>query len=159
MKTKNLIFILVFSLAINGAVLTTMAYHYYRNTYLNSSAPCPVSPEGHHLYQDIGLSSQQLAQMDPLAQKFHSRLDKLSASMEGKKESLVDLLSQKEVNQVKIEGLRKEMAGIQDEIQKEVIDHILATRKILDAGQQQRLFDLMRRSMQAKNSWLAQEKP
>ena len=159
MKAKIFIFILVFSLAINAAVLATMGYHYYRISYLIPSAPCPVSPEGHHLYQDIGLSNRQLAQMDPLAQKFHSRLEKLSASMEGKKEFLLDLLSQKEIEQGKIEGLRKEMAGIQDEIQKEVIEHILETRRILDAEQQQRLFDLMRRSMQGKNSWLAKEKP
>ena len=159
MKAKIFIFILVFSLAINAAVLATMGYHYYRLSYLIPSAPCPVSPEGHHLYQDIGLSNQQLAQMDPLAQKFHSRLEKLSASMGGKKEFLLELLSQKEIDQGKIEELRREMAGIQDEIQKEVIEHILETRKILDAGQQQRLFDLMRRSMQGKNSWLAQEKP
>jgi len=159
MKAKILIFTLVFSLAINAAVLATMGYHYYRINYLIPSTPCPVSPEGHHLYQDIGLSTQQLAQMNPLAQKFHNRLGKLSASMEGKKEFLLDLLSQKEIEQGKIEGMRKEMAGIQDEIQKEVIEHILETRKILDAGQQQRLFDLMRRTMQAKNSWLAKEKP
>ena len=75
--------------------------------------------------------------------------------MEGKKENLVDLLSQKDVDPAKVEGLRKEMAGIQDEIQKEVIGHILETRKILDAGQQQRFFNLMRQSMQGKNSWLA----
>jgi Spy/CpxP family protein refolding chaperone len=159
MKAKIFIFILVLSLAINGAGLATMGYHYYRNNYLIPSTPCPVSPEDHHLYQDIGLSSQQLATMEPLARKFHRRLTELSTSMEGKKENLVDLLSQKDVDPAKVEGLRKEIAGIQDEIQKEVIGHILETRKILDAGQQQRFFDLMRQSMQGKNSWLAKEKP
>jgi Spy/CpxP family protein refolding chaperone len=159
MKAKVFIFILVLSLAINGAGLATMGYHYYRNNYLIPSTPCPVSSEDHHLYQDIGLSSQQLATMEPLARKFHRRLTELSTSMEGKKENLVDLLSQKDVDPAKVEGLRKEMAGIQDEIQKEVIGHILETRKILDAGQQQRFFDLMRQSMQGKNSWLAKEKP
>jgi hypothetical protein len=39
------------------------------------------------------------------------------------------------------------MAGIQDEIQKEVIVHILESKKILDPKQQQRFFDLMRQSM------------
>jgi len=159
MKAKVFIFILVLSLAINAAGLATMGYHYYRNNYLIPSTPCPVSSEDHHLYQDIGLSSQQLATMEPLARKFHRRLTELSASMEGKKENLVDLLNQKDVDPAKVEGMRKEMAGIQDEIQKEVIGHILETRKILDAGQQQRFFDLMRQSMQGKNSWLAKEKP
>jgi Spy/CpxP family protein refolding chaperone len=152
MKGKVLIFILVLSLAINGAVLATMGYHYYRNNYLIPATPCPVSPEDHHLYQDIGLSSQQLAQMEPLARRFHLRLAELSASMEGKKENLIDLLSQKNVDPAQVEGVRKEMASIQDEIQKEVIEHILETRKILDAGQQRQFFKLIRQSMRSKNS-------
>jgi Spy/CpxP family protein refolding chaperone len=159
MKAKVFMFILVLSLAINAAVLATTGYHYYRNTYLIPSVLCPVSPEDHHIYQDLGLSNQQLAQMEPLARRFHSRLAELSASMEGKREDLVGLLSQRDVNPVKIEELRKEMAGIQDEIQKEVIDHILAFKKILSSGQQQRFFSLMQKSMRGKNSWLAQEKP
>ena len=39
------------------------------------------------------------------------------------------------------------MAGIQDEIQKEVIAHILETKKILDPKQQNQFFALMRQSM------------
>ena len=84
--------------------------------------------------------------MEPLAQKFHGRLAELGAAMEEKKEVLVALL-QKNGDPVKIENLRKEMAGIQDEIQKEVITHITELKKILDPNQQQRFFDLMRQSM------------
>jgi Spy/CpxP family protein refolding chaperone len=159
MKGKVLILILVLSLAINGAVLAAVGYHYYRNNYLIPSAPCPVLSPGHHLYQDLGLSNEQLAGMAPLAQNFHSQLEKLASSMEGKKERLVDLLSRKDVDSEKIAGLRREMAGIQDEIQKEVIGHILETRKILDARQQQHFFDLMRQSMRSNNAWLTQENP
>jgi hypothetical protein len=84
--------------------------------------------------------------MEPLAQKFHARLAELGARMEEKKENLTDLL-QKESDPASIENLRKEMAGIQDEIQKEVIVHIMESKKILDPIQQQRFFDLMRQSM------------
>jgi Spy/CpxP family protein refolding chaperone len=66
--------------------------------------------------------------------------------MEEKKETLTDLL-QKDSDPVKIENLRKEMAAIQDDIQKEVISHIMESKKILDPIQQQRFFDLMRQSM------------
>jgi hypothetical protein len=66
--------------------------------------------------------------------------------MEGEKELLIDLL-QKGSDPVGIEKLRKEMAGIQDEIQNEVIVHIAETKKILDPKQQERLFDLMRQNM------------
>src|SRR4030042_4388996 len=84
--------------------------------------------------------------MEPLARSLHARRAELGAAMEGKKELLSDLL-QKESDPVSIEKLRKEMAGIQDEIQNEVIVHIAETKKILDPKQQERLFDLMRQSM------------
>jgi hypothetical protein len=46
------------------------------------------------------------------------------------------------------------MAGIQDEIQKEVITHITVLKKILDPDQQQRFFNLMRQSMtRAQSPW------
>ena len=146
MRSKWLTVVLFLSLAVNAGVLATMGYHYYHNASLTSSAPCPVSPGDSHLYQSLGLSNLQLSKMDPLAQKFHGRLAELGAIMEEKKMVLIDLL-QKDSDPVEIENLRKEMAGIQDEIQKEVITHIMESKKILDPNQQQRFFDLMRQSM------------
>jgi protein CpxP len=146
MKSKWLTVVLVLSLAINAGVLVSMGYHYYVNASTPSSAPCPMSPGDSHLYQSLGLSNLQLSKMEPLAQKFHGRLAELGAAMEEKKEALVTLL-QKNSDPVKIENLRKEMAGIQDEIQKEVIVHIMESKKILDPQQQQRFFDLIRQNM------------
>jgi Spy/CpxP family protein refolding chaperone len=147
MKGKSLIFVLILSLAINASVLGTMGYHYYRDASLVKDAPCPLSPAHQHLYQQLGLSTPQLAQMEPLAQKFHERLGQLETAMKGKNERLVELLRQKVVDPVQVEGLRKEVAGIQDEIQKEVIAHILESKKILDAKQQKQFFALMSQSM------------
>jgi hypothetical protein len=146
MRSKWLSIILFLSLAINAGVLATTGYHHYRNSSLKPSAPCPVSPGDAHLYQSIGLSTLQLSKMEPLAREFHGRLGELGAAMEKKKETLIDLL-QKDSDPMSIENLRKEMAGIQDEIQKEVIVHIIESKKILDPKQQERFFDLMRQSM------------
>ena len=154
MRSKWLTFLLILSLAINAAVLATLGYHYYHDTSLTQSAPCPMSPGDSHLYQSLGLSDAQLSKMEPLAQKFHGRLAELGSAIEGKKEVLVDLLAKNE-DPAGIENLRKQMANIQDEIQKEVITHIMDSKKILDPNQQQRFFDLMRQSMiQAKSSGL-----
>jgi Spy/CpxP family protein refolding chaperone len=146
MKSKWLTVVLVLSLAINAGVFLSMGYHYYVNASTSSTAPCPMSPGDSHLYQSLGLSNAQLAKIDPLAQKFHGRLAELGAVMEEKKETFITLL-QENSDPVKIENLRKEMAGIQDEIQKEVITHITELRKILDPEQQQRFYDLMRQNM------------
>ena len=124
MRSKWLTFTLILSLAVNAAVLATMGYHYYVNASTTASAPCPMSPGDSHLYQSLGLSNVQLAKIEPLAREFHGRIAELGAAMEEKKGTLVTLL-QKDGDPVKIENLRKEMAGIQDEIQKEVIVHIM----------------------------------
>ena len=154
MRSKWFTFSLILSLAINAAVLATIGYHYYHNTRLVPSVPCPISPGDSHLYQSLNLSEAQLSKMEPLAQKFHARLGELAALMEEKKETLIALL-QKHSDPVSIENLRKQMANIQDEIQKEVITHIMDSKKILNSNQQQRFFDLMRQSMiQAKSSGL-----
>ena len=151
MNKKSLIVVLVLSLAINASILGTMGYHYYSNSFFTSSAPCPLSPAHQHLYQDLGLSAPQLAQMEPIAEKFHERIADLGGAMKGKNSRLVELLKQKDVDPGQIEGLRKEMAGIQDEIQKEVIIHILESKKILNPKQQERFFSLMRQSMAGEN--------
>ncbi len=146
MKSKWLIVVLVLSLAINAGVLASMGYHYYVNASTPSNAPCPMSPGDRHLYQSLGLSKVQLSKMEPMAQKFHSRLAELGAAMEGKRELLLDLIA-KGGDSASIENLRREIASIQDEIQREVITHITELKKILDPDQQQRFFDLMRQSM------------
>ncbi len=149
MKRKVFIFILFLSLAINASVLATAGFRYFREASQAKDAPCFLSPSHQHLYQHLGLSAPQLTQIDPLAQKFHERLGKLEAGMKGKNERLIELLGQKEIDPVQIEGLRKEIAGIQDEIQREVIAHILEFKKILDAQQQARFFVLMSQGMPA----------
>jgi len=151
MRPKWLVLILILSLAINAGVLVSMGYHYYVNASTPSSAPCPMSPGDSHLYQSLGLSKVQLSKMEPLAQRFHARLAELGTLMERKKETLTGLL-QKDSDPASIENLRKEMAGVQDEIQKEVIVHIMESKKILDPNQQQRFFDLMRQSMPRANN-------
>jgi Spy/CpxP family protein refolding chaperone len=143
--------VLFLSLAINAGVLATTGYHYYRNASLVPSAPCPVSPVDTHLYQSLGLSNAQLSKMEPLAQKFHGRLAEQGAAMEEKKRILIDFLK-KDGDPTSIGNLRKEMAGIQDEIQKEVIVHIIELKKILDPDQQQKFFDLMRQSITPSKS-------
>jgi Spy/CpxP family protein refolding chaperone len=153
MKSKWITIVLILSLAINAGVLATIGYHYYVNASTLSSAPCPMSPGDSHLYQSLGLSNTQLAKIDPLAREFHGRIAELGVAMEGKRELLLDLLA-KDGDPIGIENVRREMAGIQDEIQKEVIMHITELKKILGPDQQQRFFDLMRQSMaRAQSPW------
>ena len=156
MRNKTLIGVLILSVAINAAVLTSWGYQYFRIRRPVSSTACPFTPREHHFYQQLDLSQPQRHQIDPLAHKFHSRLATLHAAMETKKNRLVKLLSQDSLNPDRIEPLRREMAGIQQEIQKDIIEHILNIRNILTSEQQQRFFALLHQSLQQEHNWFAQ---
>ena len=82
-----------------------------------------------------------------MATSFHRRFESLHAEMDAKKDAMLGLLSGEPDESARIEALRREMAGIQDEIQKTVIAHVHDVEAILDADQRQRFFDLLRRSM------------
>ena len=157
MRTKWWILILILSLAFNAAVLGVCGYHYYRYIWAAPSTYCPLSPGDGHFYQRLGLSDSQLERMAPLAHAFHARLDKLSRETEKKRELLVDLLSREEAGSGKIERLRKDMAGVQDQIQREVITHLLDVREILDPEQKEHFFELLRRSMKQENNWFSKQ--
>jgi len=157
MRKKGWILVLILSLAINAGAFVTVGYNYYCNTFLTPAALCPVSPRDQHLYKALGLSAPQLTKMDSLARTFHSKLERLGADMQGKRGMLIDLLNQKVVDSDKVETLRKEMAGIQDEIQREVITHIEDIKGILNHEQTEHFFDLLRTSMEREGShWLSE---
>ena len=124
MKGKLLIIVLTLSLAVNASAVATIGYHYWRNACLTPSAPCPLNEGEHHPYQDLGLSPEQLARMTALAGSFHHRLNELEGAVETKRNLLIDCLGENQIDLPRTEALRKEIAGYQDEIQKEVIAHI-----------------------------------
>jgi Spy/CpxP family protein refolding chaperone len=146
MKGKLLIVILTLSLVVNASAVATIGYHYWRNTCLTPSAPCPLNQEDHHPYQELGLSHEQLTKMTSLAQAFHGRLNELEAAVETKRNLLIDLLGEKDVDLPKTEVIRKEIAGYQDEVQKEVIAHIAESKKVMTPDQQKRFIELLRAS-------------
>jgi Spy/CpxP family protein refolding chaperone len=147
MRNRWITMILVLSLAMNAAVLAVAGYGYYHN----SSQPTTAvghSPEGeHHFYEKLGLTPAQLAKMTPMAASFHESFKSLHSEMGEKKDAMISLLAGENVASTLIEGLRIEMAAIQDGIQKTVIAHVLDVKKILDASQRKQFFDLLRKSM------------
>ncbi len=154
MKTKEnrwLVMILVLSLAINIAALAVGAYNWYCGRHLSSIALHSSDKMDHHFYQVLGLTPAQLVKMDPIAAAFHSRLESLHSAMAEKKDQMVNLLSRKNPASRQIEKLREEMAATQDSIQKLVISHVLEVKAILDLDQQERFFDLLRKSMAQKH--------
>jgi Spy/CpxP family protein refolding chaperone len=150
MVTKGLGFFLAVSLAINVFLLATMEFPSSRSTLvkpLEPSPSCPISEGDHHLYQALGLSASQLERVEPLARAFHDRLNTLQNRMEGGRAVLMRLLGQEAIDPLRMDGVRKEMAVLQDEIQREVISHILELKEILTVEQKEKFFALVAQNM------------
>jgi hypothetical protein len=152
MKNRWIARILVLSVGMNAAVLAVAGYKYFGSSSRPAATGGHSHDVAHHFYKVLGLSSTQLEQMKPLADSFHNRLNKLHSKMGQKKDTLINLLGGDGESPTRIERLRREMAAIQDSIQKTVIAHVLDVKQILDSGQRKRFFDLLRRSMAQDNS-------
>jgi len=147
MRNRWIVMFLVLSLAMNTAVLAAVGYNFYRNCRQPSTTDGHSHDREHHFYEVLGLSPTQLEKMAPMADAFHRRLKKFHSAMEHKKDVMLNLLGEEGVNQTRIETLRKEMATIQDNVEKTVIAHVLDVKKILDDSQRKQFFDLLRKSM------------
>jgi len=153
MRSNWLAAILILSLAVNAAVLGTLGYHYFIKQPKSGPTTCFSTGDG-HFYQSLGLSEAQLEKMGPLAHAFHQRMAEMKASMEQKKNLLIDLL-QRGDDPDRIDALRTEMASIQDTIQKAVISHIADIKKVLNSKQQEQFFNFMRQSMNCPGTSLS----
>ena len=62
-------------------------------------------------------------------------MDSEDSEIGEKKDTMINLLGGEGVTPTRIETLRKEMAAIQDNVEKTVIAHVLDVKKILDDNQ------------------------
>ena len=147
MKNRWIAMLLVLSLAMNTAVLTVAGYKYYMRNRDLSEATLHSRERNYHFYEKLGLTPVQLAKMNPMANTFHKSLKSLHSDMEAKKIAMINLLSGENVSPARIEEIRKEMATIQDSIQKVVIAHVLDVKEVLDPSQRKRFFELLSKSM------------
>jgi len=136
--------LLIFSLALNVAVIGAVGYNHFTQPAPSFALPCAIG-DG-HLYQRLGLTDSQLQQIQPLAHDFHSRIADLKSSMESKKDSLLNLLHRGD-DPEKLKELQTQMNATQQTIQNEVIGHITEIKKVLDERQQEKFFTLMAQTM------------
>jgi|WetSurMetagenome_2_1015567.scaffolds.fasta_scaffold42760_2 Spy/CpxP family protein refolding chaperone len=142
---------LIFSLALNAAVLVTVGYKHFNQPVESSRMPCAFG-DG-HLYQRLGLDDSQLKRIEPIAHAFHFRIAELKSSMDSKRDRLISLIH-REDNPEKLRELRTQMASTQESIQTEVIAHIAEIKKVLNQQQQDQFFALMDQSMNCSGTTL-----
>ena len=152
MKDNLLKYILVLSLLLNFSFLGAAGYTYYqRNRY--PSAPFgygltergPVgSPSIHpHLFEALSLSPEQRKVFEQKAPLFHEALDKKREKVDRLRRSLFGLMGVDYPDSEAIEATIAEINGVQEDMQKMVVAHMLEFKSMLDKDQQKKFFDLI----------------
>jgi Spy/CpxP family protein refolding chaperone len=139
--------VLIVSVAMNAAFIAVAGYGYFRNRSIYDRDAPQLHSDSHHHYQVLELTQTQLSEMTPIATLFHKQLNRLHDDMEIKKKAMINVLHDERPREKQVDALRKEMAVIQNRIQKLVIAHILDVKDILDSDQQERFFELLSESM------------
>jgi len=146
MKSKFPVYLLVLSLALNSGVLGTLGYRHFTAPPLTPHT-CPFNGNDQRLYQVLGLSSPQLAAIEPMANSFHAELNVLQASATQQRDTLLDLMEQSPLDIQAIKSANTELAARQAKVQGAVMAHLLDMKRILTPAQQKEFFRLMRETL------------
>ncbi len=151
MKNKILISVLAASLAMNLGVAAMFGLRFIQTRSVTPPKGCPLVSNDDRLYSLLGLSSDQLASIAPLAQKFHEKIDALSNEIHGKRDIMMSLMEQDDVDMAQANQVRQGILKLQSTMQQMVFDHILQMKQILNQDQKKQFFQVMRRSFIQQN--------
>jgi Spy/CpxP family protein refolding chaperone len=156
MKVNLLKYILVLSLLLNFSLLGAAGYTYYQQNR-HPSAPFGYGPPGRvpvgsssfhpHLFEALSLRPEQRKRFEQKALLFHEALDKKGEGVDRLRKSLFDLMRTDHPDSNAIEATIAEINGVQEDLQKMVVAHMLEFKAMLDEGQQKKFFDLIQGAM------------
>lgn len=135
--------LVIFSVGLNIAFVTVWALHAFGSHGHGgcgggeSGAACP-------LQRELGLSEAQKEKLEPIQEEFRSSRRELCQTIRRHRMTLLDELESSEPDPEVIEQARKKITTNQQKMQRLVIDHLLAEKKVFDREQQKKLFDRLR---------------
>jgi len=141
MKRKLIILGVILLIAINVCVLATVGYRWKCR---QSEKICQGHTPGEYLCQQLSLSDSQKEKMEILRKNFDAKTFKIRETLSSKRNELVKLLSEPQLDSNKIDSLIKEIGWAQTELEKEVINHILQEKETLTPEQQEKFLDLIK---------------
>jgi Spy/CpxP family protein refolding chaperone len=156
MKDNFLKYVLVLSLLLNFSLLGAAGYTYYQQEWrppspLGYGAPGGV-PVGSfsmhaHLFEALSLSPEQRKLFEQKAPLFHEALDKQREKVDRLRRLLFDLMRADYPDAKSIETTIAEINGVQEDMQKMVVAHMLEFKSMLGKDQQKKFFDLIQGAM------------
>jgi Spy/CpxP family protein refolding chaperone len=156
MKNNILRYVLALSLVLNFSLLGAAGYSYYQQSRprpfpFGYGAPARV-PAGYtsiqpYLFEALSLKPEQQRLFEQKAPLFHQALDKKREDVDRLRRSLFDLMGTEHPDSKVIEATIAEINGVQEEMQKLIVAHMLQFKSMLDKDQQKKFFNLIKGAM------------
>lgn len=145
MKTRSATWGLALLTLVNVTALATIGYHRLRPHSARHDLDAP--PQIRLLDGDLGLSGEQEAQLSLLRDSFQAKIEPIRTSLSAGRQELVGLLTLPETDRNQVEELLGRINSLQTEMQRAVIDHLLAEKAILTPEQQSTFLARIRESL------------
>jgi len=140
--------LMVLSVALNVAVVGVWAAHAIRGHWITSDQ-CGRrdGPEGVWcpLHRRLNVTDEQWRRLEPRMVQFRRDSQALCQEVTRKRGELIDLVASPQGDRQAVAAKQEEILAGQRQVQRLVIEHLLAEKDILSPQQQKELFDLLRR--------------
>ena len=147
MDKKVLVIILVISVAINLATMFSFGYFWWTSHTQENNFPAPprMMPDWQHarMSKELGLSDQQIEQIKEANEAMRSAMQPLREELFEKRQELMSLLREDEMDRARADQLIEQIAELQAEHDAQIFDRLLVLKEILTPEQRQRLGALM----------------
>jgi Spy/CpxP family protein refolding chaperone len=147
MKNSTLKFLLFASVILNISFLGTAGYQYYKQSAYWTSPFGYKVEKGHFLFEELSLRPEQRRAMRENAMKFRSVVDSKRKEIGAKRKDLVALLRQDNPDKGAVAATLSQISGLQEEMQRMIVSHMLGMKSGLDKEQQKKFLDLIENAM------------
>jgi Spy/CpxP family protein refolding chaperone len=153
MSKKLIVIILIISVAINIATLCTFGFFWF--TRHRQNEPFHFHPPGniknwakHPIARDLELTQEQLLEMQKMRDEMEMDAAHLRADLYKKRQELMDMLKQDEINDAKVDTIINEISNLQAQHEKKIITGFRRIKDILTQEQQERLGEILHEALE-----------
>jgi Spy/CpxP family protein refolding chaperone len=147
MKVKVLTAALVVSVGINIGTVVTLSYHWWHEREDAQDSHLWRSTGPNHLRDELDLSDQQMDRVRAAREKALAELRPLRIELITKRRDLVDLLKELEPHQGRMDTIILEIAGLQAELESQIVKDIQQIKRLLTKEQQEMFFKPFERAL------------
>jgi Spy/CpxP family protein refolding chaperone len=135
-KRNWLIYLVIFSLALNLGTIGTFAYLRHEDQQNKVAGPAPPPPPLRALWRDLNLDSPQRQALHGLFPEHRRKVDEIRRKLAQNRQELFNLIQNDATPMTAIQAKVKEISVLQGDLEEEMVRFMLAFRKTLNPEQQ-----------------------